>query len=161
MPSRDPYTFNTADRTIKIGIFPVGVETMQLNRLARRAVHSPFVRNVVESLAGRVMVIGVDRLDYSKGIPLRMEAFGRFLSSHPEWRGKVTYLQITPKSRSEIQEYADMQRQIDETAGHVNGTYGEASWTPIRYVNRAHSRSHWRAFIVPLKPHLSLRCVTE
>jgi trehalose 6-phosphate synthase len=141
MPSRDPYTFQTADRTIKIGIFPVGVETMQLSRLARRAVHSPFVRNVVESLAGRVMIIGVDRLDYSKGIPLRMEAFGRFLSTHPEWRGKVTYLQITPKSRSEIQEYADMQRQIDETAGHVNGTYGEASWTPIRYVNRAHSRS--------------------
>lgn len=141
MPSRDPYTFQTADRTIKIGIFPVGVETMQLSRLARRAVHSPFVRNVVESLAGRVMIIGVDRLDYSKGIPLRMEAFDRFLSTHPEWRGKVTYLQITPKSRSEIQEYADMQRQIDETAGHVNGTYGEASWTPIRYVNRAHSRS--------------------
>src|SRR6516165_5484306 len=54
----------------------------QLNRLARRAVHSPFVRNVVESLAGRVMVIGVDRLDYSKGIPLRMEAFRRFLSTH-------------------------------------------------------------------------------
>jgi trehalose 6-phosphate synthase len=141
MPSRDPYTFQTADRTIKIGIFPVGVETMQLSRLARRAVHSPFVRNVVESLAGRVMIIGVDRLDYSKGIALRMEAFDRFLSTHPEWRGKVTYLQITPKSRSEIQEYADMQREIDETAGHVNGTYGEASWTPIRYVNRAHSRS--------------------
>jgi trehalose 6-phosphate synthase len=87
------------------------------------------------------MIIGVDRLDCSKGVPLRMEAFDRFLSTHPEWRGKVTYLQITPKSRSEIREYADMQREIDETAGRVNGTYGEASWTPIRYVNRAHSRS--------------------
>jgi trehalose 6-phosphate synthase len=70
-----------------------------------------------------------------------MEAFDRFLSTHPDWRGKVTYLQITPRSRSEIQEYADMERQIDETAGRINGTYGEASWTPIRYVNRAHSRS--------------------
>jgi trehalose 6-phosphate synthase len=141
MLSRDPYTFQAADRMVRIGIFPVGVETAQLNRLARRAVHSFFVRDVVESLAGRIMIIGVDRLDYSKGIALRMEAFDRFLSAHPDWRGKVTYLQITPKSRSEIREYADMERHIDETAGRVNGKYGEASWTPIRYVNRAHSRS--------------------
>jgi trehalose 6-phosphate synthase len=141
IPSRDPYTFQAADRAVRIGVFPVGVETEKLNRLARRAVHSPFVRDVVESLAGRGMIIGVDRLDYTKGIALRMEAFDRFLSLHREWRGKVTYLQITPKSRSEVQEYADMERHIDETAGRVNGTYGEASWTPIRYVNRAHSRS--------------------
>jgi trehalose 6-phosphate synthase len=141
MASRDPYTFQAADRMVRIGIFPVGVETTQLNRLARRAVHSPFVRDVVESLGGRVMIIGVDRLDYSKGIALRMEAFDRFLSTHPDWRGKVTYLQITPKSRSEIREYADIERHIDETAGRISGRYGEASWTPIRYVNRAHSRS--------------------
>ncbi len=141
MPSRDPYTFQAADRTVRIGIFPVGVETAELNRLARRAVNSPFVREVVDSLAGRIMIIGVDRLDYSKGIALRMEAFDRFLSTNPDWRGKVTYLQITPKSRSGIQEYADMERQIDETAGRINGKYGEASWTPIRYVNRTHSRS--------------------
>jgi trehalose 6-phosphate synthase len=141
MPSRDPYTFQASDRIVRLGIFPVGVETAQLNRLARHAMNSSFVRDVAESLAGRVMIIGVDRLDYSKGIALRMEAFDRFLSTHPDWRGKVTYLQITPKSRSEIREYADMERQIDETAGRVNGTYGEASWTPIRYVNRAHSRS--------------------
>jgi trehalose 6-phosphate synthase len=76
-----------------------------------------------------------------KGIALRMEAFDRLLSTHPDWRGKVIYLQITPKSRSEIREYADIERQIDETAGRVNGRYGEASWTPIRYVNRAHSRT--------------------
>jgi len=139
--SRDHYTFQTAGSTLRIGVFPVGVETAELRRLARRAVHSPFVRDVVGSLAGRAMIIGVDRLDYSKGIALRMEAFDRFLATNPDWRGKVTYLQITPKSRSEIQEYADIERQIDETAGRVNGTYGEAAWTPIRYVNRAHSRS--------------------
>jgi trehalose 6-phosphate synthase len=141
IPSRDQYTYQTAERTVRIGIFPVGVETAQLSRLARRAAQAPFVRDVVESLADRVMIIGVDRLDYSKGIALRMEAFDRFLSTHSDWRGKVTYLQITPRSRSEIQEYADMERQIDETAGRINGTYGEASWTPIRYVKRVHGRS--------------------
>src|SRR6266516_2000527 len=127
MPSRDPYTFQATDRIVRIGIFPVGVETAELNRLARRAVHSRFVREVVDSLAGRIMILGVDRLDYSKGIPLRMEAFDRFLSTNPDWRGKVTYLQITPRSRSEIQEYAEMERHIDETAGRINGRYGEAA----------------------------------
>jgi trehalose 6-phosphate synthase len=141
IPRLDQWTYQARERTVRIGIFPVGVETAQLSRLARRAVQSPFVRGVVESLADRVMIIGVDRLDYSKGIPLRMEAFDRFLSAHPEWREKVTYLQITPRSRSEVREYADIERMIDETAGRINGTYGEASWTPIRYVNRTHSRS--------------------
>jgi trehalose 6-phosphate synthase len=70
-----------------------------------------------------------------------MDAFERFLTHYPDLRGKVTYLQITPKSRSEIQEYAEMEQQIGAAAGRINGAYGEASWTPIRYVNRAHSRS--------------------
>jgi trehalose 6-phosphate synthase len=87
------------------------------------------------------MMIGVDRLDYSKGLAERMDAFERFLAIYPDWRGKVTYLQITPKSRSEIQEYAEMERTISEAAGRINGTYGEVAWTPIRYVNRAYSRS--------------------
>jgi trehalose 6-phosphate synthase len=140
MKSRDPSMFRADDRTIRIGSFPVGVETAELNRLSRRAVHSLFVRDVVASLADRHMIIGVDRLDYSKGITLRMEAFEHFLSTRAHWRGKVTYLQITPKSRAEIQQYAQLGREIDETAGRINGTYGEASWTPIRYVNRPHSR---------------------
>ncbi len=99
------------------------------------------MREVLASLAGRAMIIGVDRLDYSKGIGLRMQAFERFLADHPHWRGAVTYLQITPRSRSEIREYAEMERRISETVGRVNGRYGEASWTPIRYVNRPYSRS--------------------
>ena len=111
---------------MRIGAFPVGVETVEFERLARRSVRSPFVREVIDSLAGRAMIIGVDRLDYSKGIALRMKAFERFLDDHPRWRGAVTYLQITPRSRSEIREYAEMERHISETVGRVNGRYGEA-----------------------------------
>ena len=66
-----------------------------------------------------------------------MSAFERFLQTQRDWRGKVTYLQIAPKSRSEIPEYADMAQAIGSTAGRINGAYGEADWTPIRYVNRA------------------------
>ena len=141
LASRDQRTFTAADRTVRVDTFPVGIETAEFARLARRAVQSPFVQGVLESLARRAMIIGVDRLDYTKGLGLRMEAFERFLATCPDWHGKVTYLQITPKSRSEIQEYAELEQQISTMAGHINGTYGEASWTPIRYVNKAHSRT--------------------
>ena len=111
------------------------------SRLARRAIETEFVRDVLESLSGRAMIIGVDRLDYSKGIPERMNAFERFLTNFPDWRGKVTYLQITPRSRTGIPEYADMGRAVGEAVGRINGTFGEASWTPVRYINKAHSRT--------------------
>ena len=92
-------------RQIRVGAFPVGIDTVEFERRARRAAQSSFVREVVESLDGRALIIGVDRLDYSKGLPQRMEAVDLFLSNWPDWHGKVTYLQIAPKSRSEIQEY--------------------------------------------------------
>jgi trehalose 6-phosphate synthase len=141
VPSRDNRTFTVGTRTMRIGTFPVGVETPEFERLARRTARQTFVSEVLTSLADRSMIIGVDRLDYSKGIGLRVRAFEDFLAAYPRWRGAVTYLQITPRSRSDIREYAEMERRISETVGRVNGRYGEASWTPIRYVNRPYSRS--------------------
>jgi trehalose 6-phosphate synthase len=138
---RGEFAYQANGHIVRIGVFPIGIETAEFNRIARRSVRSPLVQNVLESLAGRAMVIGVDRLDYSKGLAQRMDAFERFLTVYPDWRGKVTYLQITPKSRSEIQEYAEMARSISTAAGRINGAYGEVAWTPIRYVNRAYSRT--------------------
>ena len=134
-------SFQFGGRNVAFGPFPIGVETNTFATAARRTVHTKFVKDVVESLANRAMIIGVDRLDYSKGLPLRLDAFERFLEHYPEWRGKCTYLQITPTSRVEIPEYAEIGRQVGEAAGRINGKYGEANWTPIRYVNRAHSRT--------------------
>jgi len=128
-------------RVVRVGVFPVGVETDVFARLARRAVGSAFVREVLASMVGRAMIIGVDRLDYSKGIPQRMEAFEKLLTNFPEWRGLVTYLQITPRSRTDIDEYADLGRSVGEAVGRINGNFGEASWTPLRYINKAHSRT--------------------
>jgi trehalose 6-phosphate synthase len=135
------FLYQSGERTVRLGVFPIGIETNEFSRLARRSVRSPLVHSVLESLARRALMIGVDRLDYSKGLAQRMDAFERFLALYPDWRSKVTYLQITPKSRSEIQEYAGMERTISEAAGRINGAYGEIAWTPIRYVNRAYSRS--------------------
>jgi trehalose 6-phosphate synthase len=96
---------------------------------------------MMASLGGRLLVIGVDRLDYSKGLIQRLDAFDHFLANHREWIDRVIYLQITPKNRSEIPEYAELEEALGSAAGRINGKYGEVSWTPIRYVNRVYSRS--------------------
>jgi trehalose 6-phosphate synthase len=133
--------FSYSGRQTRIGAFPVGIDTNEFQRLARRAVKSSFVQGVIESLGRRALVIGVDRLDYSKGLIQRMEAFEHFLRLHPNWVGNVTYMQIAPKSRSEIPEYYELERDVGAAAGRINGAFGDVSWTPIRYLNRAYSRS--------------------
>ncbi|HUO01477.1 MAG TPA: trehalose-6-phosphate synthase [Rhizomicrobium sp.] len=139
-PSHISRRLGTGTRAMRIGTFPVGVETLQFNRLARRARKTELVKKVMGSIPGALM-IGVDRLDYSKGIIPRLEAYERFLAANPQWHGKVTYLQITPKSRSQIKEYAEMEATVNGMAGRINGTYSDASWSPMRYVNRPYSRT--------------------
>jgi len=161
--SRD-FSFPVGDRELRVDAFPVGIETEHFAKTARLAIKSSFVQKVLGSLTGRAMIIGVDRLDYSKGLNLRLDAYDQFLRSYPDWRGKVTYLQITPKSRSEIPEYIEMERMVSEAAGRINGAYGEADWTPIRYINRAYSRTALAGFyrgaraalVTPLRDGMNL-----
>ena len=86
-----PHAIRHRRAHVRIGAFPVGIEVEAFSRMARRAVRSSFVTGVLASMSGRAMIIGVDRLDYSKGIELRMDAFERFLAGNPEWHGNVTY----------------------------------------------------------------------
>jgi trehalose 6-phosphate synthase len=129
-------------RRFKVEAFPIGIDTTTFGRAAKIAeTHSGVVR-MSESLGGRPLIIGVDRLDYSKGIPERIEAFSTFLDRSPDaTRVRPTFLQITPKSRSEIPEYSRMHADIAGQVGSVNGKWGDIDWTPIRYVNKAMSRS--------------------
>jgi trehalose 6-phosphate synthase len=162
-PAHLSRALGTGDRSLRIGTFPVGVETHEFNRRAQRSQRSSFVRRVRDSIPGKLL-LGVDRLDYSKGITLRLDAYEQFLRAHPEWHRNVTYLQITPKSRSEIAEYAQMQQLVDSAAGRINATYGDASWSPVRYVNRAYSRtalaglyrSSCAALVTPLRDGMNL-----
>jgi trehalose 6-phosphate synthase len=116
------------------------------------------------SLGGRRLIIGVDRLDYSKGIAHRLRAFSHFLDAAPEWRGGVTYLQVTPKSRIGVPGYGEMESELGALVGRTNGRHGTESWTPIRYVNRSYSRSALAAFyrmarvglVTPLRDGMNL-----
>jgi trehalose 6-phosphate synthase len=135
-PLADGY-YEALGRVFRIGAFPVSIDTEGFKRTAARADRTAVVRRAAESLGGRELIIGVDRLDYSKGILNRVEAFCSFVAAHPEVRNRVTYFQITPKSRSDVPQYKKMQREIAERIGATNGTYGEIDWVPIRYINKA------------------------
>jgi trehalose 6-phosphate synthase len=123
-------------RRFQVGAFPIGIDTPAFRAEAEKSERHPLVRRTRASLEGKQIIIGVDRLDYSKGIGQRIEAFSCFLENNPSMRGRVTFLQITPKTRSEVPEYAEMQREVAEQIGSANGKYGDLDWTPIRYTNR-------------------------
>ena len=83
----------------------------------------------------------MDRLDYSKGLRQRFQAFERFLEDCPAARGGVSFLQIAPPSRGDIQTYKDIRRELEAEAGRINGRFAEIDWTPLRYLNKSFPRS--------------------
>jgi trehalose 6-phosphate synthase len=125
---------------------PVGIEPDAFARLARTAVLSPEPARLKASVANRSLIIGVDRLDYTKGIPGRFAAIEVLLSQNPELRRSFTYLQITPHSRSEVLRYQNLKSELEALAGRINGQFAEYDWTPIRYVNRPCARSTLAGF---------------
>ena len=129
-------------RKFRAAAFPISIETAPFAQDARVAEKNVVVKRTLQSLEGHPLVIGVDRLDYSKGIRERIDSFATFVEkSAAAMKSRVTLLQITPKSRSEVPEYAEMQREVAEHVGQVNGRLGDVDWTPVRYVNKAMSRS--------------------
>lgn len=135
---KDRFSVTGHDFTAKA--YPIGIETDAFAQTAGRAAGTALAKRMTESLGGKGLIIGVDRLDYSKGITQRIDAFEKFLVRHPENQRAVTLLQITPKSRSEVPEYEAMQRSVAEQAGRINGALGTVDWVPIRYVNRSLTR---------------------
>ncbi len=139
-PLNDDGLFEAFGHQFRAERFGIGIETASFAKIADKAQRHSTVKRMRGSMLDRDLIIGVDRLDYSKGITNRMEAFEHFLKVDPGNRGKVTFLQVTPKSRSEVPEYKDMQRAVAELAGRVNGANATVDWTPIRYINRSLNR---------------------
>ncbi|KRG46256.1 alpha,alpha-trehalose-phosphate synthase [Stenotrophomonas panacihumi] len=123
-------------RRLRAAAFPIGIDTELIARQAKAAMSKQAVRNLRGSLRDRQLAIGVDRLDYSKGLPERFRGFERYLERHPDQHGTLTYLQIAPVSRGEVSEYRDLRSQLEQIAGHINGGHAEPDWTPLRYVNQ-------------------------
>ena len=132
---------DVGSKRVRIKSAPIGIDVTGFQQAAQRSGSSRLLEQNDRWSGSRTLIIGVDRLDYSKGIPERMEAFERFLVSHPDQRGRVTYLQIAPTSRSEVPEYATLSRDVNETLGRINGSLGEPGWVPIHYVTSTYSRA--------------------
>jgi trehalose 6-phosphate synthase len=133
--------YEAYERRFRVEAFPIGIDTAGFKADAEQAESNALVRRMRASLEGKDLIIGVDRLDYSKGLIQRIEAFSCFIENNPGARNRVTYLQITPKSRSEVPEYVEMQEEVAQEIGSTNGTYGDLDWTPIRYINKTIHRS--------------------
>jgi trehalose 6-phosphate synthase len=123
-------------RKFRAGAFPISIDTGKIARQAVVAIRKPAAQKLRASLNERQLAIGVDRLDYSKGLPERFRAFERHLDRHPEQRGHMTFLQIAPPSRGEVPEYQALRRELEGVSGHINGLHAAPDFTPLRYVNR-------------------------
>lgn len=132
----DGAVMRIGERDIAYGSFPIGVDVDGVVREASGAQGTEPVRRMIAGLLGRRLMIGVDRLDYSKGLVERFVAYQRFLERHSEHRGALTYLQIAPLSRDDIHAYAEIRRALEQATGRTNGRFADTDWTPIRYLNR-------------------------
>lgn len=93
----------------------------------------------MRNLGGRPLIISVDRLDYSKGLRQRFLAIERFLNNQAG--GRVVFVQIAPPSRSDVQTYREIRRELEAEAGRINGRFADLDWIPLRYLNRSFARS--------------------
>lgn len=124
------------ERRVVLDAYPIGVDVDTIQREALESQGSDEVRRMTAGLLGRRLMIGVDRLDYSKGLVNRFRAYERFLETHPDNLGRITYMQLAPLSRTDLRAYSRIRRELEQTAGRINGRFAETDWTPIRYLNR-------------------------
>lgn len=151
------------DRRTRAGVFPIGIFPGDYH-----VAEPPPVDEEIEGLLRIVgpakLVLGVDRLDYTKGIPDRLLAFGSLLERYPELRTKVSLVQISVPSRADVPQYVEQRSRVEESVGHINGQYGEANWVPVHYFYRAYEPAQlarmYRAaavgYVTPLRDGMNL-----
>jgi len=125
----------------RIAVFPIGIDAEKFARQAAKALSHPDVSRLRRSLNGEKLAIGVDRLDYSKGLVNRINAFDRMWTMQPSLARTVSLLQIATPSRGAIEAYGNLQNELARLVSDVNGRHGEVDWTPIRYLNKGFSQT--------------------
>jgi trehalose 6-phosphate synthase len=129
-----------ADKLVSASVFPVGIDVDAFASIAK----SPKATKLIQRLRSvgelRMNVIGVDRLDYTKGLPDRLRAFKRVIELYPQNRRAVTLMQIAPPTREDVRAYADIRHELEALSGEINGEFGDFDWTPVRYIHRRIAR---------------------
>lgn len=123
-------------RTITAIACPIGIDSAEFVASANSPIAAETHTRMVTSSMGRSMIVGVDRLDYSKGLEERFNGYQRYLETRPDAHTNVYLLQIAPPSRESVQSYRDIRAQLDELSGRINGAFADIDWVPLRYVNQ-------------------------
>jgi trehalose 6-phosphate synthase len=127
-------------RTTVADVFPIGIDAERFAKFATSKRAMGQRRRMERVLSRQLAIVGVDRLDYTKGLPERFRAFAHLLEDHPEIHGRVTYVQIAPRTRADVPEFVNIREELEGIAGGINGKYSELDWTPLRYIDRPFSR---------------------
>ncbi len=123
-------------RTIIVRDFPIGIDVDAFSEMAHTAEAEEQIQRLAQRNFGRHQIMGVDRLDYTKGLPDRLRAFRRMLELHPQNKKRVTFMQIAPPTREEVVAYTDIREELERLSGAINGEFSELDWTPVRYIHR-------------------------
>jgi trehalose 6-phosphate synthase len=151
-------------RHARLGAFPIGLDTPDFEAAANSETARSWRERMRTSMGERQLIIGVDRLDYSKGLEERFLAYEDFLAKAPEAHERVSLLQIATPSRNEVPAYQEIRARLDAVSGRINGAYATVEWVPIRYVNRSYRRDElagmYRAaavgLVTPLRDGMNL-----
>ncbi len=153
-------------RAVRLGAFPLGIDARAMNEQAHDEATERALKAFTQSYKGRKVVLGVDRLDYTKGIPDRLRAFAGFLERYPDWIGRVSMVQLSVPSRVQVEEYQELKAEVDGLVGMINGRFGAPGYVPIHYMFRnlrpadlfALYRRADVALVTPLRDGLNLVC---
>jgi trehalose 6-phosphate synthase/phosphatase len=164
LPRRDLQLIRFEKREIRVGHFPIGIDFNSFENDARSETVAQRAQQLRATFPGCQLILGSDRLDYSKGIPERLRAFRTALERHPELCGRVVLIQIVVPSRVQIPRYHEFKDRIDRLVGDINGRFSTSTWLPVQYHFRSLDRddllAHYRAcdiaFITPLKDGMNL-----
>ena len=151
-------------RTVQAGAFPIGIDVQEFNQLARAPEAVEMYERMRMEYSRRKLLVGVDRLDYSKGLPQRMRAFREFLTKNPDLRSSATLIQIASPSRENVGAYTELLHELESLCGSINGNFGELDWMPVRYIHRTVARARlpglYRAsrvaLVTPLRDGMNL-----
>jgi len=136
----EPGILRLDGRCVRLITAPIGIDAKEFVAASRSIAARLAYRRMSQSAVGRDLIVGVDRLDYSKGLEERFLGYERFLQEHPEERKEVFLLQIAPPSRGSVESYQRIRASLEGLSGRINGAYADVDWVPIRYVNQGYAR---------------------
>ena len=161
---RDDGAIQVRGRKTHAQTFPIGINVDHFREMSRTKEAEEQIALLQRRLIARTHIIGVERLDYTKGLPARLKAFARLLEKHPENVKAVSLMQIASPSREQVEAYVEIKAELEALSGKINGTFADFDWTPVRYMNRSVPRSILAAlfrgsqigFVTPLRDGMNL-----